>query len=226
MATSGTNGQGGNAPQPARKPKVSAKVYRRRRQVVGVLALLVVAGLVAGAIALASFFGGLGASDAGTHPAGPSASAAGSASPTGTAQTKPAAKPATPPSGVCDEAGIKVSGNLDKASYAAGEDPKLTLRVTNTGQAPCNINVGTSQMDFKVTSGEDVVFSSRDCQADSTNLVKNLKAGASEAANFTWKRNRSAPGCAKVAATPGAGTYVFVATLGKWSSDKVIFELH
>jgi hypothetical protein len=220
VATSGNNGQGGGARQPARKQPVSAKVYRRRRQVVAVLVLLVVGALIAGAFALASFLG------AGPNPEAPGQ---GAANPSATAKpaANPAAKPGTPASAVCDESGIKVSGAVDKTSYAAGEDPKLTLRVTNTGKAPCDINVGTSQMEFKITSGEDAVFNSRDCQADSTNLVKNLLPGTSETANFTWKRNRSAPGCAKVDAQPGGGgaTYVFVATLGKWSSDKVKFEL-
>ncbi len=185
------------------------------------------AGLVAGGMALANFLGSLGTSDAVTPSAAPSASASAGAAPAAAASAPApqAANPAVTPSGVCDEAGIKVTGSVDRKSYAAGVDPTLTLRVTNTGKVTCGINVGTSQMEFKVTSGEDVIFNSRDCQAESTNLVKNLKAGAAEAANFTWKRNRSVPGCAKVGATPGAGTYVFVATLGKWSSGKVVFEL-
>ncbi len=222
---------------------------------VGVLALIVLALLVAGGIGLANFLGSTGTSDAGTPPAAPASTDASSATPTSTdassatptstdassatptstdassatpTSTAPAAQaplPAAAPSGVCNEAGIKVSAAVDKAQYAAGVDPKLTLRVTNTGKAPCNINVGTSQMEFKVTSGEDIVFNSRDCQADSTNLVKGLQPGASETASFTWKRNRSAAGCAKVTATPGPGTYVFMATLGKWSSGKTVFAL-
>lgn len=204
---------------------MSARVYRRRRQVVGVLALIVLALLVAGGIALANFLGSLGTSDAGTPPAAPMSTGASSATPTSTAPAAQAPLPAAAPSGVCNEAGIKVSAAVDKTQYAAGVDPKLTLRVTNTGKAPCNINVGTSQMEFKVTSGEDIVFNSRDCQADSTNLVKSLQPGASETASFTWKRNRSAAGCAKVTASPGPGTYVFMATLGKWSSGKTVFAL-
>lgn len=188
------------------------------------MVLLVVAAMVAGAMALANALGGAG-------KAGPAAQDAGAAVQTSSATastpsaTQPADKPTPLASSVCDESGIKVSGSVDKPSYDAGADPKLTLRVTNTGQAPCDINVGTSQMEFKITSGNDVIFNSRDCQSGSTDLVKNLKPGASETANFTWLRNRSTPGCTKVAATPGAGTYVFVTTLGKWSSEKVVFTL-
>ena len=198
---------------------MSTKVYRRRRTVAGILALLLVGVLVVTGFAMFSLLSPSGGS------AGDPAAEQGAGSTPEVAA--PAVKPGTPASAVCNEAGIKVSGTVDKTSYAADEDPKLTLRVTNTGEAPCDINVGTSQMEFKITSGADIIFNSKDCAADPTNLVKNLKPGASETANFTWKRNRSAEGCPSVGAMPGGGgaTYVFVATLGKWSSEKVIFQL-
>ncbi|WP_395939471.1 hypothetical protein [Arthrobacter alpinus] len=217
--TSGKKGQRKGSRQLASIPGVSAKVYRRRRTVVSILALLIVVVLAITGFALFSLLSPSNGS-AGDLATIPSADS--------TAETAvPAAKPDTPASAVCNEAGIKVSGLVDKTSFAANENPKLTLRVTNTGEAPCDINVGTSQMEFKITSGNDSIFNSKDCQADPTDLVKNLKPGASETANFTWKRNRSAQGCASVAAMPGGGgaTYVFVATLGKWASDKVIFQL-
>ncbi len=182
------------------------------------MALLLVGVLIATGFALFSLLSPSGGSTA--DPAAPPSTVS-----TPEAEN-PAIKPGTPASAVCNEAGIKVSGTSDKTVYAPGEDPILTLRVTNTGEAPCDINVGTSQMEFKITSGDDAIFNSKDCAVDPSNLVKNLKPGASETANFTWKRNRSAEGCPSVAAIPGGGgaTYVFVATLGKWSSDKVIFQ--
>ncbi|MDO5752943.1 hypothetical protein [Arthrobacter sp.] len=202
----------------ARRPKVSAKVYRRRRLVVLVLVLLVMGGLVAGGFFIAGLLGS-------GPDAGPGSESAANGS---TAKPNPPAKPGTPPSAVCDEAGIKVSAATDKPSYGPDESPILTLRVTNTGQAPCDINVGTSQMEYQITSGADVIFNSRDCQLDSTDLVKNLKPGASETANFVWQVKRSSPECATVTAAPGRGgaTYVLVATMGKWSSEKVTFTLN
>ncbi|MGO2541568.1 hypothetical protein ACT3TS_07085 [Specibacter sp. AOP5-B1-6] len=201
---------------PAPKPRVSAKVYRRRRLVAVILVLLVIGGLVAGGFFLAGLVGGTN-NDAGTGPG-----ANGS-----TAKAKPAAKPGTPPSAVCDEAGIKVAAAVDKPAYGPEESPVLTLRVTNSGKAPCDINVGTSQMEYKITSGDDIIFNSKNCQLDPTDLVKNLAPGASESANFVWKVNRNAPECAAVESQPGRGgaTYAFVATLGKWSSEKVTFTL-
>lgn len=192
----------------------------------GLLALMLVAGLIGGGFALAGFLGSVfGPSDAGPgNPGAGTGAGAGRTTPTAGA---PEAKAASPASSVCDEKGIRVTGVADRASYAPAEEPKLTLRVTNTGKSPCDINVGTSQMQYKITSGTDLIFNSRDCQVGATDLVKTLQPGASESANFTWRRNRSAPGCAAEAARPGGGgaTYVFVATLGKWSSAKVVFQL-
>lgn len=183
---------------------------------VGVLVLLVIAGLIAGGIFISSLITGGPAPSSGAEPVSSSS-----------AKPKPAGKPGTPPAAVCDEAGIKVSAAVDKPSYGPEEFPMLTLRVTNSGKSPCDINVGTSQMEFQVTSGEDVIFNSLHCQLEATDLVKNLAPGASETANFAWKVKRSAPGCAKVAVEPGrsGATYSFVAKLGKWSSEPVTFTL-
>ena len=182
-----------------------------------VLALLVVGGLVAGGFFLAGLFG-----------AGPAATdSAGQGGGANQKKPDPGPNPGTKPSAVCDEAGIKVAAAVDKPSYGPDEHPVLTLRVTNSGQAPCDINVGTSQMEYVITSGDDVIFNSRNCQLDPNDLVKNLAPGASESANLVWQVNRNAPGCAPVFSKPGRGgaTYALVTTLGKWSSGKATFTL-
>lgn len=181
--------------------------------VVGILALLVIAGLVTGGVLLA---GVLGAGPAPKPATGQGAKAA---------ADNP--KPGTKPSAVCDESGIKVTAAVDKPAYTGEEHPVLSLRVTNTGAAPCDINVGTSQMEYVITSGDDIIFNSKNCALDPNDLVKNLAPGASETANLVWPLNRNAPDCAPVVSKPGRGgaTYALVATLGKWSSERVSFTL-
>ncbi len=104
----------------------------------------------------------------------------------------------------------------------------LTLKVTNGGTMPCEINIGTSQMEFLVTSGPDRIFSSRDCQAVSEDLLKVIAPGASETANFPWPRNRSVEGCQPVESKPGGGGayYIFTAKLGSRASPKAVFQLN
>jgi hypothetical protein len=144
------------------------------------------------------------------------------------------APPATPseistptqkPTPVCDLNLVTVAASTDQPAYAAGQNPVLSMRITNGGAAPCQVNVGTSQMEFLVMSGDDRIFSSKDCQAKSEDLVKQIDPGKSEVANFPWQRNRTAEGCGVVAAKPANGTYTFKAVLGNKASTKAVFQL-
>lgn len=137
------------------------------------------------------------------------------------------ATPGTPATPTCDRSLVTVSASTDKAAYAADETPLLSLKVTNGGKVACEVNLGTSQMEYTVTSGSDRIFSSVDCQAESSDLMKTIAPGQSETANFPWQRNRSIPGCGAVSAKPGAGGayYMFVARLGTKSSTKAVFQL-
>ena len=101
----------------------------------------------------------------------------------------------------------------------------LTLKVSNGGKLPCKVNIGTSQMEFLVTSGSDRIFSSKDCQASGDDLVKTIAPGKSETANFPWPRNRSVQGCEEVRDAAGSGYYVFIAKLGPKVSPPAVFQL-
>ena len=52
-----------------------------------------------------------------------------------------------------------------------------------------------------------------------------LEPGVQESARFTWDRTRSAPECAEVSSTPGAGTYRLVVSLGEITAQPVAFTL-
>lgn len=212
--------------------KTSPAVYRRRRLFAGV-ALLLVLGLVAGGVAtLTSLLGGAqqasSAQDSIQDPATEgtgSTEGAGTAHPGATPSATPTATPSASPT--CDQKLVTVKAATNKTSYAADEKPVLSLTVTNGGKLPCKVNIGTSQMDFLITSGSDRVFSSADCQAASSDLVKTIAPGKSETANFPWPRNRSVQGCEKVpdGAVAGGGYYVFIAKLGAKVSAPTVFQL-
>jgi hypothetical protein len=202
----------GSTGYPPRRP--SAAVYRRRRLVAGFLALLVLAGVALGALAVANAFTGTD-KDAGGDPAATSTPKPPAAAPT----------PAPTAAGKCDPAGIVVEAATDASAYGAGEQPILALIVRNEGAAPCPVNVGTSQMEFQITSADDRIFSSVDCQAGSKDLKKTIAPGAEEKASFTWKRVRSLPGCEDIAAVPGPGTYTLTTKLGSRTSGPAAFLL-
>jgi len=204
-------------------------VYRRRRLVVGGALLLVIAIVVSGFALAGAFKGGSQqAKPSPTDPASanPAASATPSASASATASATPSPTASATPT--CNQNLVTVTASTDKPAYGPGENPMLTLKVTNGGKVPCEVNIGTSQMEFLVTSGSDRIFSSKDCQASSEDLVKVIAPGASETANFPWNRNRSADGCKEVAAAPGGGGayYIFTAKLGSRASPKAVFQLN
>lgn len=198
-------------------------MYKRRRQLVALLALLLMGGLIWAGIAIAGVFHGDGtpapaAADPTSAAPDPSASSRASAS----ASPTPSA---TPTEAVCNPASIEVTGSTDAETYAADQSPVLSLTVSNTGDVPCPVNVGTSQMEFVITSGDDRIFSSRDCQEGAEDLEVTIEPGESETARFTWERIRSAPECTEVDAVPGPGQYAFETRLGERTSDDVAFTL-
>ncbi|MFJ6027278.1 hypothetical protein ACIQCN_07415 [Pseudarthrobacter sp. NPDC092424] len=211
---SSSRGKAGSGASAVRKP--SAAVYRRRRLFLGGV-LLAVAAMVAGGMAAGGVFDGR-----------EQVSSAGQAAPSATASSSPAGTPSPTSTPSCDQKLVTVTAATDKAAYGPDEKPLLTLKVTNGGKIPCKVNIGTSQMEFLVTSGEDRIFSSRDCQARSEDLIKEIAPGASETANFPWSRNRTVEGCRAIDAKPGAGGayYVFTAKLGAKTSPKAVFQLH
>jgi hypothetical protein len=225
MVRQGNSGNHGSKPkvsrsgQPPRGParaagpksgqKPATPVFRRRRLLVGAGLVLVFALAFGGFAVVSSFLNGGQPPAAG--PEAPSASA--TPSPTAAANG-------------CDQNLVTVTAATDKPAYAAGESPLLILKVTNGNKVPCEINIGTSQMEFLVTSGSDRIFSSTDCKADSTDLVKTVAPGQSETANFPWQRNRTVQGCAAIEAKPAVGTYVFTARLASKTSPRAVFKLN
>ncbi|MFK0042031.1 hypothetical protein ACIQTW_19525 [Paenarthrobacter sp. NPDC090517] len=201
----------------------SPAVYRRRRQVVFGALLLVIALIVGGVIALTGALVGNPEPQAVSTPDASTAPTQGTA-PTGTAAPSPSA----PPTPVCDFNLMTVAAKTDKPAYGPEEKPLLTMTITNGGTAPCEVNVGTSQMEYLLMSGSDRIFSSKDCQTGGEDLIKTIQPGKSETANFPWQRNRTLEGCAAITAKPGAGGayYTFEARLGNKSSAKVAFQLN
>lgn len=207
-----------------RKP--SPAVYRRRRLFLGAALLLVIA--LVGGFSLAGAFSGSSEQASSTDPAAGATASADPSSQASPSSSAPAPTPTPSPTPACNQNLVTVAASTDKAAYGPEENPMLTLKVTNGGTMPCEVNIGTSQMEFLVTSGADRIFSSKDCQAKSEDLVKTIAPGASETANFPWPRNRSVEGCQPVEAKPGGGGayYIFTAKLGSKASPKAVFQLN
>ncbi|WP_435747422.1 hypothetical protein [Microbacterium sp. PMB16] len=177
-------------------PRHSAAVYRRRRLVllIGLILLVALIGVSAWLLIARPW------ASAGTGPA-PSSSATASetpsASPDPDAETpSPSSTPsgeATPAIVACAAKDIEVSAVSDSDSYASGVTPKLSISLTNKGKKDCTMDVGSTTQVFTVSSGSDVWWRSTDCQENPSSMIATLAAGTTVTSKepVTWDRTRS-----------------------------------
>lgn len=172
--------------------------------------------------------------DAATALPAPSSSPTPTPTPTPTkkATPKPSSTPGkTPTPGAtseakpCNVSDITVTAVADKTSYAAGQNPKLSIKLTNEGAAACTFNVGTTTQSFTITSGSDTWWRSTDCQTEPSDMVVLLKAGqtVSSAQPVVWDRTRSSVSTCQSTNRPkaagGGATYHLKVTIGGVASQ-------
>jgi hypothetical protein len=196
-----------------------SRVYWRRRIVVGLglLAVLV-------AIVLIVVRPGQGAA---TPPSDPPAS-----SPAAESEDTDAAAERQPADGAavaCTPGSVQVEAVMDKDDYAEGELPQLSLTLTNISSEPCLIHAGTDVQEYRITSGSDLIWSSKDCQQEPVPTELVLEPGKVVSTTpFGWSRERSDPTTCegeRAAAVGGGATYVLQVTVGEFESDTNRFVL-
>ncbi len=179
----------------------SSKVYWRRRLIVGlgVLAVIVIIILIVSRP---------GSSD-------PAKKASGSTTPKSTASA-----PATTAkdSDACVPGKIKLEAVVDKASYAAGVNPQISMKITNTGTTACTMNLGSTQQELKITSGSETYWDSKDCQTGAVDSPTVLKAGqVLSTPAIPWDRTRSSTSTCSASRSPvtaGGASYHLSVKLG------------
>lgn len=218
--------------------RVSPAVYRRRRLVV-LLALVAVVALVW--LLIAQPWRGAAADGTEKAAAGPTPTQTetnlpvgdGEATPTPTATSQTSATPTTKPTPStsanaapkCKSADLQVEPVTDKESYKSSQKPKLSIALTNTGDNDCTVNVGTSTQKFVISSGGDTWWRSTDCQSTPSDQIVLLSAGqrVTSATPLVWDRTRSSVKTCTSAdrqKAPGGGaSYHLGVEIGGVSSD-------
>jgi hypothetical protein len=96
--------------------------------------------------------------------------------------------------GSCAPTVISVAAITDAAEYIASQQPLLSLSVTNTGTTACTFSAGSDVQEYIITSGEDRIWSSKDCQVDAVAAPVTLEPGVAVTTTpFAWDRTRSDP---------------------------------
>lgn len=141
------------------------------------------------------------------------------------AAAAPTPTPTGPPAPVdCTPADIQISLAADAAGYRVGRTATFTIGITHTGTLPCTLDAGNVERELVITSGEDRIFSSADCDtAGSKPLL--LAPGDEYPGTVAWSTNRSAPGCPGGLPVLGAGSYQAVVTAGTVTSPPVAFTV-
>lgn len=93
----------------------------------------------------------------------------------------------------CKAGNLLVEAVTDKSVYEAGEQPALSVTITNTGSNVCVLNAGTNAQVFTITSGSEVYWLSTDCQVDPVDAEVSLTPGTaiSSSVPIVWDRTRS-----------------------------------
>jgi hypothetical protein len=116
--------------------------------------------------------------------------------PTASTSTPPAAKEAaaTPPKAgaPCVSSNIKLVANTDKADYNPGENPMISFTITNIGPVACTMNVGSTVQEFRITSGSELYWTSKDCQTGAVDAPTVLEPNVAQSTTpIPWDRTRS-----------------------------------
>ncbi|WP_159602227.1 hypothetical protein [Agromyces humi] len=213
-------------PAPARRQ--SPQVYRRRR-------LLVLLGLVAVIIAIVLVIVRPGSSQGDE----PDAAAGAAPSATPDASDEPTAPPTVIPTeatevdgDACTAKNVTVEAVTDKTVYEAGEQPQLSVTITNTGKNVCVLNAGTNAQVFTVKSGEELYWQSTDCQVDPIDAEVSLTPGTpiSSSVPIVWDRTRSSAetceGPREAVPAGGASYHLEVTVDGIASETSKQFQLY
>jgi hypothetical protein len=137
-------------------------------------------------------------------------------------RTNTSTNSATGSAKACDPAKIELAAITDKGGYNEGEQPLVSMSITNTGSTACEINAGTDAQEYIISSGSDQIWSSRDCQADPAPTATVLEPGVAKSTTpFGWDRTRSSVDtCAgqRPAVAAGGASYHLTVKLGDVSS--------
>lgn len=111
--------------------------------------------------------------------------------------TTPPASAATPGDGAadvaaCAAADLTVEAATDSAAYSADKQPQLSAKLTNNGTAPCEITAESASPVYTITSGEETIWTSTDCDLKPQVSTEVIAAGAAvDIGTLEWDRTRS-----------------------------------
>lgn len=125
----------------------------------------------------------------------------------------------------CVSAGVTLKLSGYQRVKVSGEQV-LLLQFTNSGDAPCVVQLSSSTLQIEVSSGSDLIWTTKHCaEWIPEQKKKTLKAGAATEVKITWPLRRSKEKCTKVKDELRPGTYVAKATFDGGASARQVMQL-
>ncbi len=210
---------------PGSKP--SPAVYRRRRLVAALLALVLL--LLVGWAVVALVRAGIGAFS--SEDADPSAAPTPVHSPSPAPATDAESGSASPTVALedaaeCQPSDLRITASADRSEYQRGEEAELRLGITNLSSTPCRTDVGTARQEFRIRTAEgDDVFSTRICQADPAEAQRVLYPHEELTAVYRWSGRASSQDCGRLGALAEPGPHLLTVGLGDVTSRPVALKI-
>lgn len=131
----------------------------------------------------------------------------------------------------CDLDKVSLEPVTDATSYSADQDPLLSFAVKSTMTVPCVIPSGTDIQEYRITSGEELIWSSKHCQVDPVEAELVLMPGVPVSpAAIPWDRTRSSTETCEAERDPviaGGASYHLSIIIGELESEETKqFLLH
>jgi len=196
---------------------------------------MVLLGLVAVIVAIVLIIVRPGSSQGDEPDAAGGSTSSTNSSATDEPETPPTTIPTEPTAAdgdACTEKHIVVEALTDKSVYETGEQPQLSVTITNIGKNVCVVNAGTKAQVFTITSGEEVYWLSTDCQVDPIDAEVSLTPGTpiSSSVPIVWDRTRSSAetceGPREAVPADGASYHLSVSIDGFASPTTKQFQLY
>lgn len=143
----------------------------------------------------------------------------------GTSQSSTPDPTSTAAGGECDPKKVTVEANTDASGYDAGVNPVLSFTLKSIATAPCTISAGSDVQEFRITSGDELIWSSKDCQTAPVAATTVLTPGVPKAGpSLTWDRTRSSADTCDAArdqvVAGGASYHLEIVVNGITSNDR------
>lgn len=180
----------------------SPAVYRRRRLLAALLAVLLLALVLWGVRAVIDAFDAEEPESGTQQASGEDQDENGSTtapSPTAEAEDEDQEEEPSVPEGHCAPSDIQVQARTHEESYPAGVAPLLIMEIENTGSETCTLDVGTYEQIFRVSYGGRELFNTGQCGGRGSSLEMEFEPGQTERSQLVWPRSDSGVDCTEPA---------------------------